>query len=159
MSDSVRPHRQQLTRLPRPWDSPGKNTGVGCHFLLQCIKVKSESEVAQSCPTLRDPMDCSLPGSSAHGIFQARVLEWGAIAFSTQWPQTSLNIPKFSINGIFQARVLEWGAIAFSTMQETRVLFLGWEVPLEKRVAIHSSILTWRIPWTEKPGGLQSVGT
>ena len=64
------------TRLPRPWDSPGKNTGVGCHFLLQCMKVKSESEVAQSCPTLSDPLDCSPPGSSIHGIFQARVLEW-----------------------------------------------------------------------------------
>ena len=76
MSDSVWPHRQQPTRLPRPWDSPGKNTGVGCHFLLQCMKVKSEREVSQSCPTLRDPMDCSLPGSSLHGIFQARVLEW-----------------------------------------------------------------------------------
>ena len=82
MSDSVRPHRRQPTRLPRPWDSPGKNTGVGCHFLLQCTKVKSESEVAQSCPTLGDPIDCSLPGSSVHGIFQARVREWGAIAFS-----------------------------------------------------------------------------
>ena len=82
MSNSVRPHRQQPTRLPRPWDSPGKNTGVGFHFLLQCMKVKSESEVTQSCPTLRDAMDCSLPGSSVHGIFQARVLEWGAIAFS-----------------------------------------------------------------------------
>ena len=69
-------------QAPRPWDSPGKNTGVGCHFLLQCRKVKSESEVAQSCPTLSDPMDCSLPGSSIHGIFQARVLEWGAIVFS-----------------------------------------------------------------------------
>ena len=67
---------------PSPWNSPGKNTGVGCHFLLQCMKVKSASEVAQSCPTLRDPMDCSLPGSSIHGIFQARVLEWGVIAFS-----------------------------------------------------------------------------
>ena len=67
-----------------PWDSPGKNTGVGCHFLLQCVKGKSESEVAQSCPTLRDPMDCSLPGSSVHGIFQGRGPEWGAIAFSTQ---------------------------------------------------------------------------
>ena len=67
-------------RLCRPWDSPGKNTGVGCHFLLQCIKVKSETEVAQSCLTLSDPMDCSLPGSSIHGSFQARVLEWGAIA-------------------------------------------------------------------------------
>ena len=82
MSNSVRPHRRQPTRLRRPWGSPGKNTGVGCHFLLQCRKVKSESEVAQSCPTLSDPRDCSLPGSSLHGIFQARVLEWGAIAFS-----------------------------------------------------------------------------
>ena len=69
-------------QAPRPWDSPGKNTGVGRHFLLQCMKVKSESEVAQSSPTLRDPMDCSPPGSSIHGIFQAGVLEWGAIAFS-----------------------------------------------------------------------------
>ena len=77
MSDSVRPHRWQPTRLSRPWDSPGKNIGVGCHFLLQCMKVKREREVAQSCPTLRDPMDCSLPGSSAHGIFQARVLTSG----------------------------------------------------------------------------------
>ena len=82
MSDSVRPHRGQPTRLPRPWDSPGKNTGVGRHFLLQCMKVKSESEVAQSCPILSDPMDCRQPGSSIHRIFQARVLEWGAIAFS-----------------------------------------------------------------------------
>ena len=80
MSDSVQPYRRQPTRLPRPWDSPGKNTGVGCHFLLQCLKVKSESEVAQSCPTLRDPMDSSPPGSSVPGIFQARVLEWGAVA-------------------------------------------------------------------------------
>ena len=78
MSDSVQPHGQQPTRLPRPWDSPGKNTGVGCHCLLQCMKVKSENEVAQ-CPTLSDPMDSSLPGSSMHGIFQARVLKWGAI--------------------------------------------------------------------------------
>ena len=69
-------------RLPHPWNSPGKNTGVGCHFLLQCMKGKSESEVAQSCPTLHNPMDCSPPGSSVNGIFQARVLEWGAIAFS-----------------------------------------------------------------------------
>ena len=82
MSNSVRSHRQQPTRLLCPWDSPGKNTGVGCHLLLRCLKVKSESEVAQSCPTGSDPMDCSLPGSSVHGIFQARVLEWGAIAFS-----------------------------------------------------------------------------
>ena len=80
MSDSVQPHRRQSTRLPHPWDSSGKNTGVGCHFLLQCMKVKSESEVDQSCPTLSDPMDCSPPGSSDHGIFQAGVLEWGAFS-------------------------------------------------------------------------------
>ena len=79
---TLRPYGQQPTRLLCPQDSLGKNTGVGCHFLLQCMKVKSQSEVAQLCPTLRDPMDCSPPGSSVHGIFQARVLEWGAIAFS-----------------------------------------------------------------------------
>ena len=83
MSNSVWPHRCQPTRLPCPWDPPGKNTGMGCHFLLQCMKVKSESEVTQSCPTLSDPMDCNLPGSSVYGIFQTRVLEWVAIAFST----------------------------------------------------------------------------
>ena len=82
MSDSVRPHTWQPTRLPCPWDSPGKNTGVGCHFLLQSMKVESESEVIQSCLTLGDPTDCSPPGSSIHGSFQARVLEWGASAFS-----------------------------------------------------------------------------
>ena len=70
VSDSVQPHRWQPTRLRRPWDSPGKNTGVGCHFLLQCMKVKSESEVAQSSPTHHDPMDCSLPSVSIHGIFR-----------------------------------------------------------------------------------------
>ena len=85
MSDSVRPHRQQSTRLPHPWESPGKDTRVGCHFLLQCMKVKSEREVTQSCLTLRDPTDCSLLGSSVHGIFQARVLEWGVIALSVPW--------------------------------------------------------------------------
>ena len=82
MSHSVQPHRRQPTRLPHPWDSPGKNTGVGWHFLLQCVKVKSESEVSQSCLTLSDPMDCSLPGSSLHGTLQARILQWGATALS-----------------------------------------------------------------------------
>ena len=91
VSDSVRPHRRQPTRLPRPWDSPGKNTGVGCHCLHQCRKVKSESEVAESCPTLSDPMGCGPPGSSIHGIFQARVLEWGAIAFSASSSYNLLN--------------------------------------------------------------------
>src|SRR5574340_172589 len=82
VSHSFGSHALQPTRLSCPWDSPVKNTGVGCHFLLQWVKVKSESEVAQLCPTLSDPMDCSPPGSSIHGIFQAKVLEWGAIAFS-----------------------------------------------------------------------------
>ena len=131
MSDSMRPHRWQPTRLRRPWDSPGKNTGVGCHFLLQCMSVKSESEIAQSCPTLRDPMDCSLPGSSVHGIFQARVLEWVAIAFSddklastaaakslqscpTLCDPIDGSPPGSPIPGILQARMLEWVAISFS---------------------------------------------
>ena len=95
MSNSVQPHRRQPTRLPRPWDSPGKNTGVGCHFLLQCMKVKSKSEVAQLCLTLSDPMDCSLPGTSIHGIFQVRVLEWGAIAFSVHLSKWSLSNQMF----------------------------------------------------------------
>ena len=82
MSDSVRTHRRKPTRLSHPWDPPGKDTGVGCHFPLQCMKVKSEREVAQSCPTPSDLMDCNLLGSFVHGIFQARVPEWGAIAFS-----------------------------------------------------------------------------
>ena len=104
MSDSVQPHRWPPTRLPRPWDSPGKNTGVGCHFLLQCMKVRSEREVAQLCLTLSDPMDCSLPGSSVRGIFQARVLEGGAIAFSletTDFLSTCLGIDSLKRPSIF----------------------------------------------------------
>ena len=127
MSDSVRPHRRQPTRLPRPWDSPGKNTGAGCHFLLQCMKVKSESEVAQSCPTLRDPTDCSLRGSSIHGIFQVRGLTYklvnipaAAAAKSHQSCPTLCDpidgSPQGSpIPGILQARTLEWVAISFSS--------------------------------------------
>ena len=123
MSNSVRLHRRQPTRLPRPWDSPGKNTGVGCHFLLQCMKAKSESEVAQLGPTLSDPMDCSLPGFSVHGIFQARVLEWDAIAFSTNAGYTcsipgeseSCTVMSSSLQpqGILQARILDWVAFLF----------------------------------------------
>ena len=101
MSDSVRPHRWQPTRLPHPWDSPGKNTGVGCHFLLQCMKVKSESEVAQSCLTLSDPMNRSLPGSSVLGIFQARVLEWDAIAFSVTISTKVLFFNQCALNEIW----------------------------------------------------------
>ena len=129
MSDSVRPHKRQPTRLL--WDSPGKNTGVGCHCLLQCMKVKSENEVAQSCPTPSDPVDYSPPGSSIHGIFQARVLEWVVIAFSLpsaaaaavakslqSCPALCDSIdgspPGSSIPGILQAKILEWVAISFS---------------------------------------------
>ena len=129
MSDSVRPHRWQPTRLPRPWDSPGKNTGVGCHFLLQCMKVKSKSEVSQSCLALCNPMDCNPPGSSIHGIFQATVLEWGAFgeapnihtaaAKSLQSCLTLCDpidglLPGSPVPGILQARTLEWVAISFS---------------------------------------------
>ena len=85
VSDSVRPHRWQPTKPRCPWDSPGRNTRVGCHFLLQCMKVKSESEVAQSCPTPSDPIDGSPPGSSIPGILQARILEWVATSFSNAW--------------------------------------------------------------------------
>ena len=125
-------HGLQPTRVLRPWDFPGKSTGVGCHFLLQCMKVKSESEVTQSCPTVSDPMDCSLPSSSVHGIFQARVLEWGAITFSRGFQvaaaaaakscQSCLTLcnprdgspPGSPVPGILQARTLEWVAISFS---------------------------------------------
>ena len=120
MSDSLQPHRRQPTRLPRPWEPLGKNIGVGCHFLLQCMKVKSESEVAQSCLTLSDPMDCSLPGSSIHGIFQARVLEWGAIAFSTKLvsPPYFLSLSLFclflSLFSFMKTNEIKWGnAVTF----------------------------------------------
>ena len=103
---SVRPHRLQPTRLPCPWDSPGKNTGVGCHFLLQYMTVKNESEVAQSCLTLRNPMDRSLPGSSIHGIFQARVLEWGVIAFSESILK-EVN-PEYSLEGLMLRLKLQY---------------------------------------------------
>ena len=100
MSYSVRPHKRQTTRLPHPWDSPGKSTGVRCHFLLQCMKVKSEREVAQSCLTPSDPMDCSLPGSFIHGIFQARVLECVAIAFSDTHPATYFKLSLDNWSGL-----------------------------------------------------------
>ena len=109
MSDSVQPHRRQPTRLPCPWDSLGKNTGVGCHFLLQCMKVKSQSEVTQSCLTFSDPVDYSLPGSSIHGIFQARVLEWGALAFSillSYKPPKHETMKTFSCFDILEARIV-----------------------------------------------------
>ena len=122
MSDSVRPHRRQLTRLRRPWDSPSKNTGVGCHFLLQCMKVKSESEVAQSCPPLGDPTDCSLPGSSVRGIFQARVPVWGAIAFSRK-QLSAAQFAKISIHGHDHAKYICFIALIYS---HNIVLIFNW---------------------------------
>ena len=144
MSDSVRPHRRQPTRLPRPWDSSGKNTGVGGHFLLQSMKVKSESEVAQSCPILHYPMDCSLPGSSIHGIFQARVLEWVAIAFSqkTEWIQvitgqvkmakTPHQFPKHKWMMIYRVWVpscLMSFQVSSLLLTRNRCKIWAWEVP------------------------------
>ena len=116
MSDSVRPHRWQPTRLPCPWDSPGKNTGVGCHFLLQCMKVKSESQVAQSYSTLSDPMHCSLTGFSVHRIFQAKVLEWGAIAFSAMEYYSALK---------------QWAVKPWEDKKEAYVCFFTWKKLME----------------------------
>ena len=160
----------------RPWDSPGKNTGVGCHFFLQCMKVKSESEVAQSCPTRSDPMDCSPPGSSVHGILQARVLEWDAIAFSdihtTKFKKYAFLIVAFGEgNGTpLQYSCLEnpmdggaWKAAVHGVAEGRTLLsdfiFTFHFHALEKEMAAHSSVLAWRIPGTEEPGGLLSMGS
>ena len=136
VSDSVRPPRWQPTRLPRPWDSPGKNTGMGCHCLLQCKKMKSESEVAQLCPTLSDPMDCSPPGFSIHGISQARVLEWGAIAFCII-STIEQNESTIHIHIGFLKLFFYYGFLVYF---------------LEKAMALHSSTLAWKslegcCPW------------
>ena len=139
MSDSLRPHRQQPTRLRRPWDSPGKNTGVGCYFLLQRMKGKSESEVAQSFPTLSDPMDCSLPGSSVHGIFQARVLEWGAILGKAKLTQSFTAHFKTPLTwlSVYLEDVILWLFFSISTKLILTVfahlfsVFLWWYRSLE----------------------------
>ena len=127
MSNSVRPHRPQPTRLLHPGDSQGKNTGVGCHFLLQCMKVKSESEVAQSCLTLSYPMDCSSPGSSIHGIFQARVLEWGATVFSTiaiqEMPLPSSPFYRWRFQGM--RRLSDLSRVTQLVSSETRMNFIS----------------------------------
>ena len=128
MSDSVWPHRQQPTRLPRPWDSPGKNTGVGCHFLLQCMKVKSESEVAPSCPTLRDPMDYSSPGPPSVGF--SRQEYWSGVPLTfPNWNSTDCNysskvivveILTFWFEIIMNQEVKNWG----TTFKNSHVMFL-----------------------------------
>ena len=125
MSDPVRPHRWQPSRLPRPWDSPEKSTGVGYHFLLQCMKVKSESQVAQSCPTLSNPMVHSLPGSSVHGIFQARVLEWGAIAFSKATKVPSKILREWKLLLWSEKLESQVGESSFSCFYFLSILLLG----------------------------------
>ena len=144
MSNSVQLHRRQPTRLPCPWDSPGKNTGAGCHFLLPCMKVKSESEVPQSCPTLSDPMNCSLPGSSIHGIFQARVLEWVPL------PSPKLMVQLLLIFDLIPVQI---------TFPSNSIIYCPLNHLPEKATAPHSSTLAWKIPWMEEPGRLQFMGS
>ena len=169
MSDSVRSHRRQPTRLPRPWDSPGKNTGAGCHFLLQCMKVKSEREVAQSCPTLSDPVDCCLPGPwdfpgrstgvGCHCLLQCmkekseREVAQSCLTLSDRMDHSP---PGSSIHGIFQAGVLERGAIAFSTNVKRMMLILQCCHILRKRRHF-SHLLTSDISCTSRRGMLTVV--
>ena len=160
MYDSVQPHRWQPTRLHHPGESPGKNTGVGFHFLLQCMKVKSESEVVQSCPTLRDPMDCSLPGSSIHGSFQARVLEWVAIALTwvdLKYAQNfPIKLPSATMNAsgalrtviCYNYRKSTWPGIA-EKMAHCAVDFGSWERKLDEYV--HLSLSSLQIAWKMNP--------
>ena len=137
MSDSVRPHRRQPTRLPSPWDSPGKNTGVGCHFLLQCMKVKSESEVAQSCPTQRP-----------HGLQPTRLLR------PRDFPGKSTRVGCHCLlqtSGYNLANVQSYISLKHFSY--------ALHSPSEKAMTPHSSTLAWRIPWMEESGGLQSMGS
>ena len=170
MSDCVRPHRQQPTRLPHPWDSPDKNTGVGCHFLLQCMKGKRESDT-----TLSDPMDCSLLDSSIHGIFQARVLKWVAIAFSDSIALVSTKHQHESATGEGDGILLlysclenpmdggAWWAAVHGVVKSWARLsdftFTFHFHALEKEMATHSSVLVWRIPGMGEPGGQPSLGS
>ena len=133
MSDSVQPQRRQPTRLPCPWDSPSKNTGVGCHFLLQCMKVKSESEVAQSCLTLCDPMDCSPPGSSVHEVFQEKY-----------WSGVPLPSPRKSLNNKSSEFYFNWSSFFFFLIF-TKFLYLS--VSLEDVIVKYLwRRLKWHLP-------------
>ena len=170
MSDSVRTPQMAAHQLPRPWDSSGKNTGVGCHFLLQCMKVKNENEVAQSCPTLCDPMDCSLPGSSIHGIFQARVLEWGAI-----WPHILENIQTFQVLNYNKNKGSPWSRRKgpqtkmwkcrkkWRTQEWTNMDGLGrhyatWNKTEEKQMLYHSYVGSKKIQQTSENNQKEADG-
>ena len=137
---TLQSHRRQPTRPPCPWDSPGKNTGVGCHSLLQCMKVKSESEVAQSCPTLNDPMDCSLPGSSNNVIFQARLLEWGAIAFSSICLIDTYSMDEFNSDDHYiyyrGQDSLRRNGVAFIVNQRVRNAVLGYNLKNNRMISV-----------------------
>ena len=135
MSDSLRPHRQQPTRFLCPWDSPGKNIGVGCHFLLQCIKLKNESEVVQSRPISSDPMDCTLPGSSVHGIFQARILEWGCHFLL----QIEISSPKWRMSKQIQTPYFVQG---YTAWEQRGIDQNPWPIP--KAMLCHTPWLTHR---------------
>ena len=148
----MQPHRWQPTRFPCPWDSPGKNTGVGCHFLLQGMKVKSQSEVAQSCPTLSDPMDCSLQCSSVHGIFQARVLEWVAFAFSDKILESKAPYSRWLSHSRCSIFV-EW--IILSRNQHLCFSAQVWF--LKMLPCLGFSVWCWW--WTGRPGVLRFMGS
>ena len=141
----MRPHWWQPTRLPHPWDSPGKSTGVGCHFLLQCILKEGEGEVSQSCLTLCDPVDCNLLGFSIHRVLQARILKWIAISFSRGSSQPGIEPGSPAL----QADALPSEPLGKPTAFTT----------LEKEMATHSSALAWRIPGMEEPCRLLSMGS
>ena len=164
MSNSVWLYRRQPTRLPRPWDSPGKNTGVGCHFLLQCMKGKSESEVAQSGLTLSDPMDCSLPGSSIHGF--SRQEYWSGVplllvSIKACYLPIMPSYISLIIGNPEHSFLVYWLSFFFFCGLFIHILCLvfAWIYgsSSEKAMAPNSSTLAWKIPWTEEPGRLQSL--
>ena len=151
MSYSVWPHEWQPTRLSRPWDSPGKNTGVGCHFLLQCMKMKSESEVAQSCLTPSNPMDCSLPGSSVHGISEVRILKWAAISFSrgSSWFRDWTHVSCIGRHILYHWANREAPKLSLSIMNlALSILFIYY--PYIDWLELYARLLPWFLGYIKK---------
>ena len=142
---------------PHPWDSPGKNTGVGCHFLLQCMKMKSESEVIRLCPMFPDPMDCSLPGSSIHGIFQARILEWVVIAFSMIYGSVQFS----SVQSLSRVRLFAtpWIAACQASLSITNSWSLLKHMSIKSVMpSSHPAISSSVIPFSSCPQSLKHQG-